>query len=303
LGVKAALVAAEEKRSRESKAFEDARLQVEAAQYAADRAFEQFDQCDPKNRLVADTLEERLNEKLTDLKAAREKLEALSARNPELTAQQIKKLEELSRDFPSVWNHPAADPKMKKRLLRAAIHEILVKHEPEAQRLEVTIHWQGGAHSRIHVPKRAENHFKKAAPSLVNVVKELAAELPDAEITRILNMQKVPTPHGLRWTQDRVEAFRHHHGIQRGKPRKDPDILTMNEVCEFLGVGHNALLGLVKRGAISPNQITEYAPWRVSRAQLVSERVQCLVKTLKKTGRLPRGGSPENQLTIFDEKY
>jgi hypothetical protein len=252
--------------------------------------------------LVADTLEERLNGKLLDLKATREKFEALSARNPELTAQQTKKLEELARDFPSVWNHPAADPKLKKRLLRAAIHEILVKHEPEQQRLEVTIHWQGGAHSRIHVPKRAENGFKKAAPSLVNVVRELAAELPDADITRILNMQRVPTPKGHRWTQDRVEAFRHHHGIALGKPKKNPDILTMNETISFLRIGHNALLRLVKLGAISPNQITEYAPWKVSRSELESDRVQRLVKVLKETGRLPRGGSPENQLTIFDDK-
>jgi myosin heavy subunit len=300
--VKASLAAAEEKRKRESRAFEEAKLQVEAAQYEADRAFDQFDQCDPKNRLVADTLEERLNGKLEDLKATKEKLEALSARNPELTAQQTRRLEELSKNFPSVWNHPAVDPKLKKRLLRAAIHEILVKREAEQQRLEVTIHWKGGAHSRIHVPKRSENHSKKAASSLVGIVRKLAAELSDADITRILNMQKTSTPNGLRWTQDRVEAFRHHHRIPLGKPKKDPDILNMSEVIASLGISHNGLLKLVKLGAISPNQITEFAPWRVSRAELGSDRVQRLVKVLKTTGRLPKGGSPENQLTIFDDK-
>jgi hypothetical protein len=76
-----------------------------------------------------------------------------------------------------------------------------------------------------------------------------------------------------------------------------------SQAIEFLGIGHNGLLGLVKLGAVSTNQITEYAPWRVSRAELESDRVRRLVKVLKETGRLPRGGSPENQLTIFDKKY
>ncbi len=38
--------------------------QLEQAEYEAERAFTQYDQVDPHNRLVADTLEQRLNQKL-----------------------------------------------------------------------------------------------------------------------------------------------------------------------------------------------------------------------------------------------
>ncbi len=76
----------------------------------------------------------------------------------------------------------------------------------------------------------------------------------------------------------------------------------MSESTKYLGVGYNGLLGLVRLGAVSRNQITEFAPWRVSRAELDSDRVQSLVRALKTTGRLPRGGSPKNQLTLFDDE-
>ena len=113
-------------------------------------------------------------------------------------------------------------------------------------------------------------------------------------------MKKLQTPRGLPWTQERVTSFRKQHRICTEKKLADPDCLTMNESQAYLGIGHNALLALVKRGVISPNQLTEFAPWRVSRAQLDSQTVQSLVKVLKETGRLPRGGSPKNQLTFFD---
>ena len=76
----------------------------------------------------------------------------------------------------------------------------------------------------------------------------------------------------------------------------------MSETCTYLDVSRNALLALVKKGAVSSNQITDFAPWRVSRQELDSDRVQSFIRILKRTGRLPRGGCPENQLTIFDDE-
>lgn len=302
LSVEAAVAASEMKGEQLSREMESARMQVESAQYEADRTLEQFDQCDPKNRLVADTLEERLNDKLWVLKGAKEKLEELSQRKNPLTKEQRRRLKQLAQDFEKAWNHPEADPRLKKRILRSAIHEILVQHDPEHQRLEVTLHWKGGVHSQIHVKKNATPIGRKATPSLVQLVQELAAELSDAEITRILNMKKLETPRGLRWTKERVQSFRRHHRIPACKLSKSNDYLTMNEVMAYLGISHNGVLGLVRRGVISSNQITDFAPWRVSRKELDSEHVQRFVRVLKETKRLPKGGWPKNHKRLFDEK-
>ena len=300
--VKAAIAAADMKVQQRSQEVSNARMQVEALEYEANRAFEQFDECDPKNRLVADTLEERLNAKLVEVQAAKERLERISTENKELTKDQRRRLQELARDFPKVWTHPKADPKLKKNLLRSAIREILIKSEPERVRLEVMIHWKGGVHTRIYVPKREKRRGNKADPSLLELVSELAQELSDPEIARILNMKKIETPQGLRWTQDRVREFRHYHRIAAQEPKKNPDQITMNETCAYLDISRNVLLALVRKGAVSPNQVTDFAPWRVLRGELDSDRVQSLVRVLKQTGRLPKGGCPESQLTLFDQE-
>ena len=62
----------------------------------------------------------------------------------------------------------------------------------------------------------------------------------------------------------------------------------MIEAAAYLGVSQNGILGLERLGAISRNQITDFAPWRVSKKELDSERVRRLVSYLKQFGRLPR---------------
>lgn len=301
--VKATIRAVELTVEESARKLQSARLEVEAAEYEAERAFEQFDRCDPKNRLVADDLESRLNAKLADVRIARQKLEEISLSNKGLNEAQRQRLLELAKDLPIVWDHVDADPKLKKRLLRCAIHEILVQPQVDRQRLEVTIHWQGGLHTRFHVKTPCSKVRKKTDPSLVDLVAQLSTQLSDAEIARILNMKELTTLTGLQWTQDRVGHFRRHQRIRAVKRERDLDHVTMREAQAYLGVGHKGLLGLVRLGSISKNQITDFAPWRISRKELDSERVQELVRILKSTGRFPKGGASQIQRDLFDDQY
>jgi hypothetical protein len=115
--------------------------------------------------------------------------------------------------------------------------------------------------------------------------------------------KKLRTPRALHWKKDRVAAFRSHHRIRQVNPTRDPDVLTGEQTREYLGVGYHGLTALIRRGAIHTNQVTDFAPWRISRAELDSERVRRLVNALKRTGRLPsEGGSPQGQRSLFAEK-
>ena len=72
---------AEELRAREhERRVEQVTLSVRAAQYEVDRALEQYDLIDPKNRLVADTLEERLDQRLRELRTAARSAASTTAR-------------------------------------------------------------------------------------------------------------------------------------------------------------------------------------------------------------------------------
>ena len=300
--IEAAQLAKERRAQEHNQAIEQSRLGVEAAQYEADRAFEQYDLVDPKNRLVADTLEQRLNHQLAELQQARQRLEQMQSAEEVLTKQHLRRLDQLGQDFSVLWNHPKAAPALKKRLLRAAIFEIVVTHEPEHQRLELVIHWQGGVHTKLHVKKRITPRGSRTDPALVEMVQQLAS-LSDAEIARILNMKGITTPRGLRWSQDRVQGFRGTHHIKAVKLKTDEEYMTGKQVAQQLDISRNGVLGLLRIGALHNHQSIDFAPWRIPRSEVESKKVQILVNQLKKTGRLPRkGGCPENQLSLIPDK-
>jgi DNA invertase Pin-like site-specific DNA recombinase len=302
--IEAARLAQQQRDQERDQAVEQAALGVEAAQYEAERAFDQFDLVDPKNRLVADTLEQRLNDKLATLQIARERMAQMQAAQKPLSDEQCQRLAQLGRDFSRVWNHPKADAMLKKRLLRAAIFEIVVTHHPEHQRLELVIHWQGGVHTRLQVKKRVTPVGSRTDPSLVDTVEELTVQgLSDAEIARVLNMKAITTPRGERWSQDRVRSFRRTHHIKAVTDENAGEYLTGKQVAERLGISRNGVLGLLRVGALTNHQVTDFAPWRIPRSEVESAQVKKLVDHLKKTGRLPRQrGCPEGQLSLTDEK-
>jgi len=287
-------------------AVEQVRLRVQSAQYAADRAFEQYDLADPKNRLVADNLEKRLNEKLTELQAARAQLEQRRENDKPLTEQQRQAIHNLARDFPGLWSHQDTPTTLRKQLLRSAIREIVVIHKSDDRQLEFTIHWEGDACTQLTVKKRATPVGSRTDGSLVELITKLSPTLDDGEIARILNMKELLTPRDLPWTMDRVKSFRAHHRIRKTKQTSAEDVLTGQQARQYLDIGYNGLLALIRRGLVHTHQVTDFAPWRIPRAELDSEELQKLVRVLKKTGRCPAGrGSPEtqnSQTSLFPSK-
>jgi hypothetical protein len=303
IAVEAAAAAVDEHRDSQNELVESCRLQMEAARYAADRAFEQFDAVDPKNRLVAGTLEQRWNSKLEEIAKAKIRLDEAQADRHPLTEEQRRRLHELAIDFPRLWNHPRSEPELKKRILRTAIHEIIVTHRPEARQLDIVIHWQGGAHTRTSVYKYNREYGGQSGDDSVETVRRLAATLDDAEIARILNMKKITTPRGLLWTQDRVRHLRGNARIPSApKSSRGDDYLTGEQAGKYLGVSRNALHALIRRGAIHNLQVTEFAPWRIPKNELDSTHTRDLVEVLKASGRLPKGGSPKGQGRLFTEE-
>jgi AraC-like DNA-binding protein len=280
-----------------SQDIENASLQVGAMQYQADRALEQFDLCDPKNRHVADTLEERLNARLTDLESAKQRYQEIVDAKPAVSDHVCARLGALSQDFSKVWSHTMADPKLKKQLLRAAIQEIMVT--PQEGQLEVTIHWQGDVHTQVYVKRPVRTAGQPLEP-IEKLIRELAQQLSDEEIARILNLKKFETPGALRWTRDRVCNFRRQRKIKAAPKTTTQDTMTMSEIRKHLGISQSSVESLARLGAITTNQITEFAPWRVARTEVESERVQDLVRHLKRTGRLPKGGCRQTQPGLFD---
>ena len=261
-------------------------MELENAKYQADRAIEQYDLADPKNRLVTSTLEERLNDRLIKLKHAKEKLDELKQSIKVHTDNEKKSILSLSSNFEAVWNHEKADPVFKKRLIRLLIKETIVKYDPDSNLLNFVIHWNGGTHTQLSVKIRRRKRGCKTDVSLIELVKKLATRIDDSEIARVLNiMNDLQTPQGYRWNKDRAINFRRAHKIKLMVKSKK-NLFTLQGTKKYLNVSRNALNTLVKARLINTNQVIEFAPWEVHKEQLDSEPMQQALKNLKQTGFL-----------------
>jgi hypothetical protein len=141
------------------------RLALERAEFEAERAERQFDACEPENRLVARTLERKLEQALAAAEHERGKLAATEGVRPApLTDQERQALTRLARDLPRLWEAKSTSDRDRKELLRTLIGEIVLTIHTGERRAEVEICWEGGARTEFAVPLAA-NVFERRRTS------------------------------------------------------------------------------------------------------------------------------------------
>ncbi|MFT7623378.1 MAG: hypothetical protein ACI9WU_002561 [Myxococcota bacterium] len=247
--VRAATLAETLRADEQQNRIEQATLSVQAAQYEVDRALEQYDLVDPKNRLVADTLEGRLDQRLQELRVARDRADEARVAAQPLTDEQRGRLGELGEHFESVWNHPDADVALQKRILRTAIEQIIVTFDPETLEVEAVVHWHGRRHTSCRIRKPSRRRGGAANSDLVRSVRDLAVGTDDGDIARILNHNGLVPPRNLLWTADRVRQFRKHHRI-RAEPAL-PGLFNSVQAGDYLGVAAHHVRPLASDGLVS----------------------------------------------------
>jgi DNA invertase Pin-like site-specific DNA recombinase len=122
LGVEAALKAIEAHDAEADDGRRQVELALQQARYESNRAQQQYDLVDPANRIVAAELERRWNERLLAVRELETKLEQMhTRRRPSLSEAERTQLLTLGTDLERAWNHRAATPETRKRILRTVI--------------------------------------------------------------------------------------------------------------------------------------------------------------------------------------
>ena len=146
LGVDAAVRALEAQAGETSAARRQLELALQRARFEASHARRQYDAVDTTNCLVAGELERRWNEALQVVRGIESEIAAIEARKPApLGQREREQLMRLGVDLELAWSHPAATSATRKRIVRAALSEIVVR--VEAEHIEMVLHWQGGDHT------------------------------------------------------------------------------------------------------------------------------------------------------------
>jgi DNA invertase Pin-like site-specific DNA recombinase len=265
LGMEAAVKALQTQANTMSATERQLELALAQARYEAAHARRQYDAVDPANRLVAGELERRWNEALAAVSRIEGEIAAVAARKPPpLGEQERQHLIALGGDLARAWSHPAATAATRKRILRAALHEIVVRKEGAI--IDLVLHWQGGDHTALQLKLRlnaAGRHHPRVPEDTISLVRELARLMPDAQIARLLNRSGKPTGHGNGWTEQRVRGFRSHHeinGFRDGEWTERGEI-TLDAAAEIIGVHKMTALRMIQRGDIKGRQACVGAPW------------------------------------------
>ena len=274
LGIDAALKVLDTQTSETSAAERQLELALVQARYEAAHARRQYDAVDPANRLVAGELERRWNEALAAVHRAEAEIAALVARKrPPLGDTERKQLVALGADLARAWSHPAATAAIRKRILRTALHEIVVKKQGPV--VDLVLHWQGGDHTALQLQLRlnaAGRHHSRVPEDAIALVRELARLMPDAQIARLLNRCGKPTGYGNGWTEQRVRGFRSHHeiAVYRDGEWAERGEITLETAAKIIGVHKMTALRMIKRGDIKGRQPCPEAPWVINAADIAA---------------------------------
>lgn len=296
-GAIAAAVAAEAKASNRRDQVREALIRdLEAAQYAADRAFRQYDAADPTNRLVAGELEARWNKALVRASEVEVKVAAHDAATPprEFTPTTFATL---AGDLQAVWGAPTTDARLKKRIARTVIREVIADIDAEAAEIVLIIHWMGDVHTELRLPRRRKGQRNSTAPDIIAAVRNLVLIANDDLIAGILNRNKLVTGNGNRWTRERVTALRSHHRIPVYRPAPDgvESWLNLTRAAALLGVSAKTLRLAAESGEIDAIHPLAEGPWLFRRAILDGPAGQLLAERTKRQLKLPAGSLPDQQ--------
>ena len=305
LGIEASLAAVNQARSDEDEQLRALRLSLEQAKYEARRARTQFDAVDPLNRLVAAELERRWNDALAKVAQVEANLAELGSRHCEVGDAERSRLLTLGSDLPSLWNHPATDAAMKKRLLRTVLEEIVVNTSEEPPRLNLRLHWVGGVHTELSVARNATGrHGRSTDRDVVELVRDLAKVCHDKDIAGILNRLGYRTGYDNHWTLTRVKTLRSNYQIPAMEKTGPRTWLTLEQTAGELGVSLNLTRTLIKEGTLPAKQVVPCSPWIIERQDLQREAVQAAVAWSKSSRRgqhRPRTNNQESQVSLFQQ--
>jgi excisionase family DNA binding protein len=242
-----ALSAADEFQDRRARANRALELRVERARYDAIRAERAFHACEPENRLVARSLENRWEEKLRELKDAEARLAEHIVPSNEPSREQ---LQALARDLPALWAAKTTAQRDRKRLLRSLIADITLTSDPDHPTVQIGIRWQSGAaeqHTITRPQTAGEAH--STPPEALELIRRLGPHRSNAEIATELQAAGLRTGTGMMFDERIVCGLRSRYRIPAASALRHGE-LTVSQVAERLGVSTAAIYHLIARGTL-----------------------------------------------------
>jgi hypothetical protein len=226
------------------------RQHVERLRYEAELARRRYMKVDPDNRLVADALEAEWNEKLRlhgDAAADYERRSREQAAS--LDADARRRILDLAKQLPQIWNDPRLDFRERKRILRLLVDDVtLIK----ADTITAHVRLSGGATRTLTLERPLPiAKVRKFKPELVATVDRLLDQYCDREIAEILNRDGWRTSEGLLFNTKKIAFIRIAYNLpSRHQRLRRRGMLTTREVAAKFGIARTTVHEWGREGLI-----------------------------------------------------
>jgi len=184
--------------------------------------------------------------------------------------------------------------------VRTVIQEVIADLDQEAAEIVLIVHWMGGIHREIRLPRRRRGQRSSTSADIVAAVRQLVLIANDNLIAGILNRNGLRTGHGNRWTRERVTSLRSHHRIAVYKPAEDgiEPWLNLSKAARLLRVSPRTLRLAAEAHEIDAIHPLPDGPWLFSRAILSSPSACAITDRARQNSKHPAGSHPDQQ-TLF----
>jgi excisionase family DNA binding protein len=276
-------------------------LELEQTRYQARLASRRYEAVDPDNRLVAAELEGRWNAELRKVHELEVKLQEFEVAMESVPMPDKEVLLSLARDLPSIWKAPSTDARLKQRIVRILVHEIVADVDEKTSEIVLLLHWAGGRHSELRIKKNGPGrHRRCTSVEAIEVIRQMAGKFQDEQIAATLNRLGLKTGTGQTWSENRVYSARHYHQLPAYDPNRASDeVVTMEEAAQRLGVSSTSIRRLIEQKKMPANQVVPCAPWQIPVEALDSEEVRRAVRNIKARIRVPRTQNSGQQQAMF----
>ena len=208
--IEAAVEAAQQMQRQRQELRRSIELEIEQSRYESRLAARRYEAVDPEKRLVAAELEARWNVALQKVQELENKLREFDDKSQSAPIPDKQTLMSLAQDMPAIWNSPSTDMRLKQRITRILIREIVAEVDEDQRETVLLIHWAGGRHSELRLQKSETGKHRHCTDlDAIEVIRKMAGKFRDEHIAATLNRLRLRTGSDNTWNENRVYSVRH----------------------------------------------------------------------------------------------
>jgi hypothetical protein len=135
----------------------------------------------------------RWNRALAHVNEIEAKIAAHDTAAPPRPETAVLALDALRDNLKAVWSAPTTDARLKKRIVRTVIQEVVADIDPDAAAILLLIHWVGGVHTELRLLRRRRGQRNSTSQDIITAVRQLVLIANDDLIAGILNRNRLTT--------------------------------------------------------------------------------------------------------------